>query len=156
MSDNDNGKANSEDQVLKITRQDDTWFYANWRPFMAWQYAVVCIFDFLLAPIVMAIIQTIGKLPITQWHPITLEGAGLYHMAMMAIVGITSWTRGQERIAQINSYDRITGMVQGPNRISRYEAPGMVIEKRNIRPSGTDLLDADQAPPKVDPSARFE
>jgi hypothetical protein len=34
-----------------------------------------------------------------QWQPLTLIGAGLFHMAMGAVLGITAWSRGQEKIA---------------------------------------------------------
>jgi hypothetical protein len=32
------------------------------------------------------------------WKSITLDNGGLIHLAFGAILGITSWTRGQEKI----------------------------------------------------------
>jgi hypothetical protein len=38
-----------------------------------------------------------------QWNPITLQGAGLFHMAMGAILGIAAFGRTQEKIAGANN-----------------------------------------------------
>jgi hypothetical protein len=68
-----------------------------WRPLMAWSYLVICLFDFLLAPMLIAISQDSAS-KMVEWNPLTLRGAGMYHMAMLAIVGITAWGRTQEKI----------------------------------------------------------
>lgn len=64
---------------------------------MAWQYFIVCLYDFLLGPQIFYLMQ-MGNDKIVKWNSITLEGGGLYHLAMAAIVGITAWTRGQEKL----------------------------------------------------------
>lgn len=64
---------------------------------MAWLYFTICLFDFIIGPIIWSIIQQDAK-TITQWIPLTSRGGGLFHMAMMAIVGITAWGRTQEKI----------------------------------------------------------
>lgn len=71
-----------------------------WRPFMAWQYFFVCIFDFILGPIGHSVMYSLGFLPgvYVPWEAITLQGGGLYHISMGAIVGVTAWTRGLEYI----------------------------------------------------------
>ena len=71
-----------------------------WRPFMAWQYFFVCIFDFILGPIGHSVMYGVGFLPgpYVPWESITLQGGGLYHISMGAIVGVTAWTRGMEQI----------------------------------------------------------
>jgi hypothetical protein len=62
-----------------------------------------CTFDFLVAPILWPIFQAAsGIAEVKPWLPITLQGAGLYHLAMGAILGITSWQRSQERISAMN------------------------------------------------------
>jgi hypothetical protein len=33
-----------------------------------------------------------------QWNPLTLQGAGLFHMAMGAVLGITAYGRSKEKI----------------------------------------------------------
>ena len=75
----------------------------QWRPLMAWLYMATCAFDFLVAPILWPIFQAAsGIAEVKPWLPITLQGAGLYHLAMGAILGITSWQRSQERISAMN------------------------------------------------------
>lgn len=66
---------------------------------MAWSYFAVCISDFILFPLMSASYQAAYNLPYHEWHPLTLQGGGLYHIAMGAIVGVTSWQRSQEKIA---------------------------------------------------------
>jgi hypothetical protein len=36
---------------------------------------------------------------ITQWSPLTLQGAGLFHIAMGAVLGIAAFGRTQEKLA---------------------------------------------------------
>lgn len=74
----------------------------QWRPYMAWLYMAICGFDFLVAPILWPIFEATINMPVQPWDPITLKGAGLFHMAMAAILGITSWQRSQERISAMN------------------------------------------------------
>ena len=35
----------------------------------------------------------------SQWSPLTLQGAGLYHIAMGAVLGLAAYGRSQEKIA---------------------------------------------------------
>jgi hypothetical protein len=80
---------------------NENWLNTKWRPMMGWTYMVTCIFDFIAAPILWSVIQAVtnGGVVSTQWNPLTLQGAGLYHVAMGAVLGITAWSRGQEKIA---------------------------------------------------------
>ena len=34
-----------------------------------------------------------------QWQPLTLQGAGLYHIAMGAVLGIAAYGRTKEKVA---------------------------------------------------------
>ena len=86
-----------------LVDENETWIYNRWRPMMGWLYMATCAFDFIIAPIFMIIIQATYHMPITQWQPLTLQVAGLYHMAMGAILGITAWTRTQEKITAFNN-----------------------------------------------------
>lgn len=73
---------------------------------MAWSYFAVCIFDFIIFPAVNATVFALHGmhgLPYQEWHPLTLEGGGLYHVAMGAIVSVTSWQRTREKMAQFDS-----------------------------------------------------
>ena len=73
---------------------------------MAWQYLVVCFFDFMVGPMYWAWI-THGA---SQWDPVTLRGGGMYHVAMGAVVGIYTWTRSQEkRLAEFEGMNGFDG-----------------------------------------------
>ena len=91
-----------EQKYVSVDGAQQTFINTTWRPWMAWLYMATCAFDFLIAPILWPIFQASMKMPVTPWKPITLEGAGLYHLAMGAILGITSWQRSQERISAMN------------------------------------------------------
>lgn len=41
-----------------------------------------------------------------EWTPLTLRGGGLYHMAMAAIVGLATWSRGTEKQIILRDRDR--------------------------------------------------
>lgn len=68
-------------------------FQKMWRPAMGWSYMVICMFDFMFAPIVFALIN-----PGVTWIPVTMGNGGLYHISMTAIVGVTAWGRTQEKL----------------------------------------------------------
>lgn len=70
---------------------------------MAVQYMIVCLWDFFVAPIFFAIFNDANHLPPVVWTSLTLQGGGLYHLAMGAILGIAAWTRGSLQIEQMKS-----------------------------------------------------
>ena len=77
----------------------EDWMSKKWRPMMGWLYMGTCTVDFIVFPIVWSILQAATGQNVTQWNPITLQGAGLYHLAMGAICGVAAWSRGQEKMA---------------------------------------------------------
>jgi hypothetical protein len=83
---------------------NESWMDNKWRPAMGWTYMAICILDFAVFPVLWSILQAHydGQV-VTQWRPLTLEGAGLFHMAMGAVLGITAWSRGQEKITMIKT-----------------------------------------------------
>ena len=71
---------------------------------MGWMYMAVCMADFVLFPVLWGVLQTLGGGKVeTQWMPITIQGAGLFHMAMGAILGIAAFGRTQEKLAGANN-----------------------------------------------------
>jgi hypothetical protein len=84
----------------------ESWMKCYWRPAMGWLYLVVCAFDFILFPIMWTAVQfweqDIANDAFRQWNPLTLQGAGLFHMAMGAVLGIAAWGRTQEKNAGKN------------------------------------------------------
>lgn len=87
------------------TKKGEDWIQQKWRPAMAVMYIVVCSFDFIIFPIGFTIVQfwevEAANDAFRQWEPLTLMGAGLFHMAMGAILGVSAWSRGQEKIAGV-------------------------------------------------------
>jgi hypothetical protein len=85
-------------QTNSSTKED--WMSKKWRPMMGWVYMSTCTFDFVLAPILWSLLQAMNGGQVTsQWMPLTLQGAGLYHVAMGAVLGLTAFGRTQEKIA---------------------------------------------------------
>ena len=87
-----------------MDQHHETWVNRKWRPAMGWSYMITCVCDFVLFPILWSILQAVSHGSVTsQWNPITLQGAGLYHVAMGGILGITAWWRSKEKIAGVVS-----------------------------------------------------
>ena len=84
-----------------LVENDNTdWINKKWRPMMGWVYMGTCTFDFVIAPILWSILQATYHGTVTsQWMPLTLQGAGLYHVAMGAVLGLTAYGRTREKIA---------------------------------------------------------
>jgi hypothetical protein len=86
-------------EMAEDNNSSEHWLTSKWRPAMGWMYMVVCTMDMVVFPIIWSIAQVITKQPITQWDPLTLRGAGLFHMAMGAVLGIAAFGRTQEKVA---------------------------------------------------------
>jgi len=85
-------------------KKKEDWMNSKWRPMMGWMYMAVCMFDFMLAPILWSMLQAVFHGGInTQWQPLTLQGAGLFHIAMGAVLGIAAYGRTQEKMAGANN-----------------------------------------------------
>jgi hypothetical protein len=80
-------------------KKNEDWMNSKWRPAMGWSYMLTCVADFVAFPILWSLVQVIGGGRVeTQWQPITLQGAGLYHIAMGAVLGIAAYGRTQEKL----------------------------------------------------------
>lgn len=71
---------------------------ANWRPLSAYTYMIIVLFDFIIAPILWVGVHVYLNLPIVSWEPLTLQSGGMFHLAMGAVMGVSSYTRGQEKV----------------------------------------------------------
>ena len=80
--------------------QQEDWMAKRWRPAMGWLYMAVCAFDFIIAPVLWSMTQAYYHIvPFVQWQPLTLQGAGLFHLAMGAVLGIAAYGRTKEKMA---------------------------------------------------------
>ena len=75
------------------------WMQKLWRPAMGWMYMLICLADMIVFPVLWSLLQAVTHSPITQWNPLTLQGAGLFHIAMGAVLGISAFGRTQEKLA---------------------------------------------------------
>lgn len=96
--------AKQYDKLSDSEKKKEDWMNSKWRPMMGWLYMGTCTFDFVIFPILWSLLQAITKAPqITQWQPLTLQGAGLYHIAMGAVLGLAAFGRTQEKLAGANN-----------------------------------------------------
>ena len=79
--------------------KESNWMQTLWRPMMGWMYMLICLLDMAVFPVLWALWQGVNHVPITQWNPLTLQGAGLFHIAMGAVLGISAFGRTQEKLA---------------------------------------------------------
>ncbi len=85
-------------------KKKEDWMNSKWRPMMGWSYMLTCIADFVIFPVLWSILQSVSKGQVNvQWQPITLQGAGLYHIAMGAVLGIAAYGRTQEKLGGANN-----------------------------------------------------
>jgi hypothetical protein len=85
-------------------KKKEDWMNSKWRPAMGWLYMSVCAFDFVLFPILWSLVQALHGGQVTnQWQPLTLQGAGLFHIAMGAVLGLAAYGRTQEKVAGANN-----------------------------------------------------
>lgn len=90
-------------QTSASEKEKEDWMNSKWRPAMGWMYMGICVFDMVLFPILWSVLQTATHTAITQWNPLTLQGAGLFHIAMGAVLGIAAFGRTQEKMVGANN-----------------------------------------------------
>jgi hypothetical protein len=92
------------EQVKSASEQKkEDWMNSKWRPMMGWMYMLVCTMDMVVFPVLWSLLQTTTGTQITQWNPLTLQGAGLFHIAMGAVLGIAAFGRTQEKLGGANN-----------------------------------------------------
>jgi hypothetical protein len=83
-----------------VANDNTDWINKKWRPVMGWVYMLTCTSDFVVFPILWSLLQALSHGSVTtQWQPLTLQGAGLYHIAMGAVLGIAAYGRTKEKVA---------------------------------------------------------
>lgn len=108
------------DKMSASEKKKEDWMNAKWRPMMGWTYMLTCIADFVLFPILWSVLQSLSKGQVNiQWQPITLQGAGLFHIAMGAVLGIAAYGRTQEKMNGANN----GGIQLPPNVGTTYTPP---------------------------------
>lgn len=122
-------------QMRNSEKKKEDWMNTKWRPMMGWSYMLTCVADFFVFPILWSLLQAMDKGSVTlQWQPITLQGAGLYHIAMGAVLGIAAFGRTQEKLGSANN--------SGP-----YAAPPTMPSTPLVYPSSTVAQTSAYTPP---------
>lgn len=108
---------------------NDSWYQRSWLPFAAATYIIICIFDFMVMPVYVAahnskvearVFSSLeGKDVATfattlsqtaqatkQWNPLTLLGAGMFHLAFGALLTGGAVTRGMAKRSEVEGYYR--------------------------------------------------
>ena len=95
------GMHNGSETLVEHDKESQDWINKKWRPVMGWVYMLTCTMDFVVFPILWSLLQALSKGSVTsQWQPLTLQGAGLYHIAMGAVLGIAAYGRTKEKLEQ--------------------------------------------------------
>ena len=101
-------------------KKKEDWMNSKWRPMMGWSYMLTCLADFVIFPVLWSVLQSVSKGQVNiQWQPITLQGGGLYHIAMGAVLGIAAYGRTQEKLGGATN----GGFVTTTNTSVAYVAP---------------------------------
>ena len=107
-----------EEVKSESEKKKEDWMNSKWRPMMGWMYMLVCTMDMVIFPILWSLLQTTVGTGLTQWNPLTLQGAGLFHIAMGAVLGIAAFGRTQEKLNGANN-----GGLQAPGSGFQSGAP---------------------------------
>ena len=95
----------SEEKKEEVKKPDEDWMTKKWRPLMAMMYMACCLCDFALFPIMFTVVQfwetQAANDAFRQWVPITLQGGGLFHVAMGGVLGVTAYGRTQEKLGGV-------------------------------------------------------
>jgi hypothetical protein len=90
----------SEEVMSTSEQKKEDWMNTKWRPMMGWMYMAVCTCDFILFPVLWSVLHaSLHTANMSQWNPLTLQGAGLFHIAMGAVLGIAAFGRTQEKLS---------------------------------------------------------
>ena len=91
--------AQGAEVLVAHSKESEDWINKKWRPVMGWIYMLTCTADFVVFPVLWRLLQALSKGQVTnQWQPLTLQGAGLYHIAMGAVLGIAAYGRTKEKL----------------------------------------------------------
>lgn len=114
--------AEEQQKILESEKKKEDWMNSKWRPMMGWMYMCVCSFDFVVAPILWSLTQSLfhGAVNV-QWQPLTLQGAGLFHISMGAVLGIAAYGRTQEKLNGANN-----GGIAPPTGGTTYTPPAPI------------------------------
>ena len=124
----------------------EDWLQNKWRPSIAWLYMAVCAFDFIIGPIFFTIVQfwetSVANDAFRQWAPMTLQGGGLFHISMCAVLGVSAHGRTQEKLAITNAGPvPVTAPITAPTTVAYAAAPAPMVGVVNGKPAPPKQID---------------
>ena len=136
--------------MAEEVKKDEDWMQKKWRPAMGWMYMLICTLDMGVFPVAWSLLQVLSHQPITQWQPLTLQGAGLFHLAMGAVLGIAAFGRTQEKIAgsAVNT--------PTPSPMMPPPSPPMSAPTPPMAPPMPPMMNDSPAPPAVPKGRKIE
>jgi hypothetical protein len=109
---------------------------------MAWAYFSIILFDFLIGPMFYAWYAwyTNNLTNYGEWNPLTIQGGGVFHIAMGAILGITAYSRGKEKLTAMEVFgtDIIDERRNRNNRDTNQRSRGRGSEGNDFRPDNNE------------------
>jgi hypothetical protein len=132
------------DKLSASEKKKEDWMNSKWRPMMGWMYMGICLFDFLVAPILWSLLQALANHGAvnSQWQPLTLQGAGLFHLAMGAVLGIAAYGRTQEKLNGANNGGLTPGGLSSPLGGSPLGGSTMPMSPRPMSPMSPSSIPA--------------
>lgn len=86
------------------SKRQEPFLSRHWRGTLAFAYIAICLFDFIIGPCIYLWVQQFetqaANDAFRQWQPMTLQGGGLFHISLGAILGVSSYGKTQERIKE--------------------------------------------------------
>jgi hypothetical protein len=98
-----------EDKIVtsQLNALNEPWIKTYWRPAMAWLYMLICFMDFVGFPIITMVLPVVFNMfgittfTYKPWMPISLTNGGIIHLSFGAILGVSAWSRGKEKLASM-------------------------------------------------------
>jgi len=127
-------KKETKPKAVEIMTKGE-WMQKYWRPCAAFMYMACCLCDFAIFPIMFTVVQfwenEAANDAFRQWIPITLQGGGLFHVSMCAVLGVSAYGRTQEKLAGQSAVpaglpaQQIPGASNGQSQFSQPTTPSV-------------------------------
>lgn len=79
-----------------VKRNSESFLKHHWRPIAAFTYIIICLFDFMFAPMLMVGYSIYTHTALITWVPLTTSGTGIFHLSYGAILGVYAYGRSKE------------------------------------------------------------
>ena len=100
------------------TDSNPVWLHDHWKIYVAISYIAICLFDFIIAPTGIFLMSTGLHIAYIPWVPLTLQGGGLFHMSMLTILGVASYTSGMANIERVKNMPDFSNASSETNTMS--------------------------------------